>query len=43
MKKRIISLILCIVMCFSIVATLAGCGKRTDAFVIMSEELDGLR
>ncbi|MBQ3017153.1 MAG: hypothetical protein IJD79_10275 [Clostridia bacterium] len=42
MKKRIISLILCIVMCFSIVATLAGCGKRTDAFVIMSEELDGL-
>ncbi len=43
MKKKIISLILCIIMCFSILATLAGCGdKKPDAFVIMSEELDGL-
>ena len=42
MKKRIISLILCIVMCFSIVSVLGSCGKKTDALVIMTENLDGL-
>ncbi len=43
MKKRIISLILCIIMCFSVVSVLAGCGsKKTDALVIMTDNLDGL-
>ena len=64
MKKRIISLILCIAMCMSVVGVFAACGDKEetpgttpnnpsnqngatlpankDAFVIMSEELDGL-
>ena len=44
MKKRIISLLLCIVMCLSMVSMLSGCGekKSVDAFVIMTELLDGL-
>ena len=64
MKKRIISLILCIAMCMSVVGVLSSCGgdktdstggnnpsnnqntaglpANKDAFVIMSEELDGL-
>ena len=64
MKKRILSLILCIAMCMSVVGILASCGgtetpgssantpggntdntglpANKDAFVIMSEELDGL-
>ena len=47
MKKRIISLILCTVMCLGIIANLAGCkkdggAKKPDAFVIMTEQLDGL-
>lgn len=45
MKKRIISLILCITICVSIVSVLSGCNKNknnTDAFVIMTENLDGL-
>lgn len=44
MKKRILSLLLCIVMCFSMVSMLAGCKKnnKADAFVIMTELLDGL-
>ena len=67
MKKRILSLILCIAMCMGIVGIFAGCGEtettpsgaapvtpggnagtggslpaNKDAFVIMSEELDGL-
>ena len=41
MKKRIISCILCIVMCLTAVFT--GCGgSKSDAFVIMTEQLDGL-
>ena len=52
MKKRILSLILSIAMCMSIVGLFASCGDDTvvatgipankDALVIMSEELDGL-
>ncbi len=44
MKKKLISLLLCLMMC---VTTLAGCGggdekTAVDAFVIMTEQLDGL-
>ena len=44
MKKRIIALMLCIIMCFSILTALSSCKKtkKADAFVIMSEDLDGL-
>ena len=64
MKKRILSLILCIVMCMGVVGIFSSCGgtetpgsstntpggntdntglpANKDAFVIMSEELDGL-
>ncbi|MBQ4561079.1 MAG: hypothetical protein IJA55_01955 [Clostridia bacterium] len=43
MSKRIISLILCLLMCLGTVTMLAGCkGKKADAFVIMTEQLDGL-
>ena len=45
MKKRIISMILCVAMCLSATVTLAGCSlgnSGTDAFVIMTENLDGL-
>ncbi|MBO5090912.1 MAG: hypothetical protein J6K52_00345 [Clostridia bacterium] len=42
MKKRILALILCIVMCMGTVALFSSCGGDSDAFVIMSEELDGL-
>ncbi|MBE6563052.1 MAG: hypothetical protein E7660_04885 [Ruminococcaceae bacterium] len=40
--KRILSFVLCVVMCFSAFC-LTGCtGSNTDAFVIMTEQLDGL-
>ena len=43
MKKKILSLVLCVAMLLSLVSCFAGCGKKkTDALVIMSEELDGL-
>ena len=45
MKKRIICLLLCIVMCATMALTLAGCSSGdsdSDAFVIMTENLDGL-
>ena len=45
MKKRIICMLLCIVMCLSTVLTFAGCSmgnSGSDAFVIMTESLDGL-
>ena len=43
MKKRILCLILSIVMCFGMMSMLAGCGgSKADAFVIMTEQLDGL-
>ena len=43
MRKRIIALLLCVVMCMSMVSVLSGCGskKSVDAFVIMTELLDG--
>ena len=44
MKKRILSLILCIAMCMGMASVLTGCGGggSADAFVIMTEQLDGL-
>ncbi len=44
MKKRVLSLILCLALCFTLVASFAGCKKaeKPDAFVIMTEQLDGL-
>ena len=43
MSKKILSLILCVVMCLGSVTMLAGCsGSNADAFVIMTEQLDGL-
>lgn len=43
MTKRILSLILCVVMCLGTVSILSGCGgSGSDAFVIMTEQLDGL-
>ena len=41
--KKIISLILVLTMCLPLALLLASCGEsKPDAFVIMSEELDGL-
>ena len=43
MKKRILSIILCIAMCIGMVSMLSGCGGSSkDAFVIMTDQLDGL-
>ncbi len=46
MKKRILSLLLCVAMCLSMVTMLSGCkqeeGKKADALVIMTDALDGL-
>ncbi len=43
MNKKIISLLLVLAMCLSMAGMLAGCGgSSTDAFVIMTEQLDGL-
>ncbi len=43
MKKRILSLILCFALCLTAAASLTGCGaEKADAFVIMTEQLDGL-
>ena len=45
MKKRVLSLLLCIVMCVSMVSMLTGCkdeAAKPDAFVIMTDLLDGL-
>ena len=45
MKKRILSMVLCIALCFSMVSMMTGCGgggASTDAFVVMTEQLDGL-
>ncbi len=46
MTKKILSMILCLALCLSMGATLTGCGgdgnKKPDAFVIMTEQLDGL-
>ncbi len=45
MKIRIISLILCVALCAGMASMLTGCSgsaKKTDAFVIMTDQLDGL-
>ena len=45
MSKKILSVVLAALMCFSTVAVFASCGGgggRPDALVIMTEELDGL-
>ena len=45
MKNRIISMLLCVVMCLSMTLSLTGCStgeSDNDAFVIMTESLDGL-
>ena len=42
MAKRIIAMLLCICMCVGMVSMMTGCKKKADAFVIMTEQLDGL-
>ncbi len=43
MNKKILSVVLCIALCISMMSMLAGCGGgKADAFVIMTEQLDGL-
>ena len=43
MKKRVLSIVLCIAMCIGMVSLLSGCGGAIkDAFVIMTDQLDGL-
>ena len=42
MMKKIICLILCVAMCLGMSSVLTGCGGSKDAFVIMTEQLDGL-
>jgi len=46
MKNRIISLFLCLLMCLSTVAILAGCdgnsSSKPDALVVMTDALDGV-
>ena len=45
MKKRILALVLATAMCLGVVSMLAGCNPQNgavDAFVIMTEPLDGL-
>jgi len=44
MKKRVLSMILCLCMCAGMVSMFAGCSgtTKTDAFVIMTDQLDGL-
>ena len=42
MKKRILSIVLCMALCVGMASTFAGCGGKADAFVIMTDLLDGL-
>ena len=48
MKKRILALVLCILMLLGTLALFSGCGcrrdkdEKPDAFVIMSEDFDGV-
>ena len=47
MAKRMIALLLCLCVCASMATVLTGCGEdskggKPDAFVIMTEQLDGL-
>jgi len=41
-KRKIISLVLCLAMCIGMVPTLSGCGGSADALVVMTDQLDGL-
>ena len=42
MKRKILSLILCAFMCISALASCSDSSSGADAFVIMTEQLDGL-
>ncbi len=42
MKRKILSLVLCLAMCIGMVPTLSGCGGSADALVVMTDQLDGL-
>ncbi len=45
MKKRILSIVLCVAICIGMATSFVGCSQSsggTDAFVIMTEQLDGL-
>ncbi len=42
MKRKILSLILCVFMCVSALASCSDSSSGADAFVIMTEQLDGL-
>lgn len=45
MKKKLLSLFMCMTMCVGAMTSLTGCGddeKTADAFVIMTDQLDGL-
>ena len=40
--KKILSLVLCLALCVGMTGTLSGCNSSSDAFVIMTDQLDGL-
>ncbi len=42
MKRKILSLVLCLALCVGMVPTLTGCSSAVDAFVVMTDQLDGL-
>ena len=42
MKRKILSLVLCLALLLGMCSTLAGCDGGTDAFVVMLEQPDGL-
>ena len=44
MKKRIFALVMAVIMCLGMASMFTGCGgaKKVDAFVIMTDQLDGL-
>ncbi len=43
MKKKILSLLLCVAMLAGMAVSFTGCGgSKADAFVVMTEQLDGL-
>ncbi len=44
MKKRILTIVLCLALCLGMATSFAGCGGSggKDAFVIMTDQLDGL-
>jgi len=41
-KRKILSLVLCLAMCVGMAATFGGCSGSSDAFVVMVDQLDGL-